>query len=59
MQYRYVAPLPFVELPRWEAKNVLPLNLIALPFGACIALQKSADALFFVASEDIAFLHMI
>ena len=30
MQYRYVAPLPFGELPRWGAKNVLPLNLIAL-----------------------------
>ena len=50
---------PFGQLPRWGAKNVLPLNLIALPFGACIALQKSAGALFFVASEDIAFLHMI
>ena len=32
MQYRYVAPHPFGQLPRWGAKNVLPLNLIALPF---------------------------
>ena len=24
---------PFGELPRWGAKNVLPLNLIALPNG--------------------------
>ena len=32
MQYRYVAPpQPFGQLPRWGAKNVLPLNLIALP----------------------------
>ena len=31
MQYRYVAPHPFGELPRWGAKNVLPLTLIALP----------------------------
>ena len=31
MQYRYVAPHPFGELPRWGAKNVLPLNLMALP----------------------------
>ena len=33
MQYRYVAPHPFGELPRWGAKKVLPLNLIALPNG--------------------------
>ena len=38
MQYRYVAPHPFGELPRWGAKNVLPLNLIALPSrGRCPA----------------------
>ena len=24
-------PQPFGQLPRWGAKNVLPLNLIALP----------------------------
>ena len=34
MQYRYVAPHPIGEFPpRWGAKNVLPLNLIALPNG--------------------------
>ncbi len=33
MQYCYVAPQPFGQLPRWGAKNVLPLNLIALPVG--------------------------
>ena len=33
-QYTVVLPpLPFGELPRWGAKNVLPLNLIALPNG--------------------------
>ena len=31
---------PFGELPRWGAKNVLPLNLIALPISAWILPQK-------------------
>ena len=31
--YRSAAPQPSGQLPRWGAKNVLPLNLIALPAG--------------------------
>ena len=42
MQYRYVAPHPFGELPRWGAKNVLLLNLIALLIGGSFFIPTSS-----------------
>ena len=33
--------LPFGELPRWGAKNVLPLNLIALPRGGRLRYENT------------------
>ena len=32
LKIQFAFTTPFGELPRWGAKNVLPLNLIALPF---------------------------
>ena len=34
---------PFGQLPRWGAKNVLPLNLIALPISAWISPPKKGE----------------
>ena len=42
MQYRYVAPHPFGELPRWGAKSVLLLNLIALLIGGSFFIPTSS-----------------
>ncbi|MBD9031670.1 MAG: hypothetical protein EGR19_05665, partial [Dialister sp.] len=49
---------PFGQLPRWGAKNVLPLNLIALPLrekakaiGHASAQQTDHAVIFFVSSS--------
>ncbi len=42
MQYRYVAPSSLRGAPRWGAKNVLPLNLIALLIGGSFFIPTSS-----------------